>query len=189
MKLILASNNKNKIKEYKELLGPYGYEIITMKEAGINSDPEETGSIYEENARIKAKAVWDIVHEPVIADDSGLEIDALDGQPGLYTKRFAEPGKHCEKILSMMEGIPTKDRTARLICAICYIGNDGKLFVARGTCNGIISESVRGESDTYCYQILMCGDKTLAELPANERNELSHRAKAAKCFADLVHKI
>lgn len=189
MKLILASNNGAKIKEYKELLEPYGYEVITMKEAGIDSDPEETGNTYEENARIKAKAVWDIVHEPVIADDSGLEIDALDGQPGLYTKRFAEPGKHCERILSMMEGIPTKDRTARLICALCYIGNDGKPFVVRGTCNGIISDSVRGDSGIYCYQILMRGDKTLAELPASERNKISHRAKAAKCFVDLVHKI
>ena len=189
MKLILASNNSAKIKEYKELLEPHGYEIITMKEAGIDSDPEETGNTYEENARIKAKAVWDIVHEPVIADDSGLEIDALDGQPGLYTKRFAEPGKHCEKILNMMEGIATKGRTARLICAICYIGNDDKPLVVRGTCNGIISEHVRGVSDIYCYQILMRGDKTLAELPASERNKISHRAKAAKCFVDLVHKI
>lgn len=184
MKLILASNNKIKLEEFKSILEPHGFEIITPDYLGIHSDPEENGSTYEENARIKATAVWNKVHKPVIADDSGLEIDALDGKPGLYTARFAEPGTHAEKILEMMKDQP--NRNAKLICSLCYIDEKGKSFTVRSSCIGTIPYTIRGDHPTYCYNILMRGDKSLAELSDSERNKVTHRARALDCFVDTL---
>ena len=118
MKIILASNNKNKLREFREILEPLGYEVITQSEAGADIEAEETGTTFEENAYIKAIAAYDITHLPVIADDSGLEVDALGGEPGIYSARYAEEGKRCAKVLSKMEGVPDEKRTARFVCAI-----------------------------------------------------------------------
>ena len=176
--IILASGNENKLREYKDILKPY-YEVISQKEAGIDIDPEETGLTYEGNAQIKARAVWALTHKPVMADDSGLEIDALNGKPGIYTKRFAKPGEHIEKILSLMEGVPHEERTARLVCALCFIDKNGEETIVRGVCPGYIAETQRGNHKIFPYNILMQGDKSLAEMTEEERNKISHRAISA----------
>lgn len=184
MELILASNNKSKLEEFKSILGPHGFEIITPDDLGIHSDPEENGSTYEENAKIKATAVWNKVHKPVIADDTGLEIEALGGKPGLYTARFAEPGTHAEKILDMMKD--HSNRNARLVCSLCYINEKGNSFTVRSTFNGTIPYTIRGDNPTYLYNIMMHENKSLAELSASERNKITHRARALNCFIDTL---
>ena len=103
MKIILASNNKSKLHEFSEILNPMGYEVITQAEAGADIEAEENGSTFEENAYIKAKAAYDLVKLPVIADDSGLEVDALNGEPGIYSARYSENNMHCEKVLEKMK--------------------------------------------------------------------------------------
>ena len=103
MKLILASNNKNKLREVREILSPLGYDVISQSEAGADFEADENGTTFEENAEIKARAIYDMYKCPVIADDSGLSVDALNGAPGIYSARYAEEGKRCLKILSEME--------------------------------------------------------------------------------------
>ena len=121
MKLILASNNKNKLREFREILEPMGFDVISQSEAGANIEVEETGTTFEENAYLKAKAIYDMFHLPVISDDSGLEVDALNGAPGIYSARYAEEGKRCARVLSELENVPDDKRTARFRCCICYI--------------------------------------------------------------------
>ena len=116
MKLILATNNKGKVKEYKEIFSPLGYEVFSQGEAGINIDVEETGKTFFENAYLKAKAIYDITKSYVLADDSGLEVSALDGRPGIYSARYAPEGKRCEKILDEMKEVPDDKRQARFVC-------------------------------------------------------------------------
>lgn len=186
MKLVLASNNATKLREFKEILYPLGYEIISMREAGVRSDPDEDGITYEGNAQIKAKAVWDILHVPVIADDSGLEIAALNNFPGLFTSRFAEPGKHAETIIDKMKGVPYEERQATLHCAICFIGESGNPVFTHGTVSGYIAEEPRGNYPNYPFNLLMYGDRTLAELSPEERNAISHRGIALRRMHQMI---
>ena len=181
MKIILASNNKNKLREFREILEPLGYEVITQSEAGADIEAEETGTTFEENAYIKAKAAYDITHLPVIADDSGLEVDALGGEPGIYSARYAEEGKRCAKVLSKMEGVPDEKRTARFVCAVCYIDENGESFTVKGTCEGRIGYEKRG-TNGFDDPIFMYGDRSFAEISAEEKDKVSHRADALRKF-------
>ncbi len=180
MKIILASNNKNKLREVREILEPIGIDVISQSEAGVDIEAEETGKTFEENAYIKAKAVYDIKKLPVIADDSGLEIDALNGAPGIYSARYAEPGHRREKVLNEMINIPDEKRTANFTCCICYIDNDGNAHYFTGKVFGKIGYESRGTNGFGYDPIFMYGDKTFAELTAEEKNSVSHRADALK---------
>lgn len=182
MKITLASNNKNKLREFREILEPLGYEVITQSEAGADIEAEETGTTFEENAYIKAKAAYDITHLPVIADDSGLEVDALGGEPGIYSARYAEEGKRCAKVLSKMEGVPDEKRTARFVCAVCYIDENGESFTVKGTCEGRIGYEKRGTNGFGYDPIFMYGDRSFAEISAEEKDKVSHRADALRKF-------
>lgn len=182
MKIILASNNKNKLREFREILEPLGYEVITQSEAGADIEADETGTTFEENAYIKAKAAYDITHLPVIADDSGLEVDALGGEPGIYSARYAEEGKRCAKVLSKMEGVPDEKRTARFVCAVCYIDENGESFTVKGTCEGRIGYEKKGTNGFGYDPIFMYGDRSFAEISAEEKDKVSHRADALRKF-------
>lgn len=186
MKIILATNNKNKLREFREILSPMGYEVISQSEAGADIEADETGTTFEENAYIKAKAIYDILHIPVIADDSGLEVDHLGGAPGVYSARYAEPGHRCERVLSELEGVPDNERTARFRCVICFIDADGKAQYVSGSCEGRIGYERRGSNGFGYDPIFLYDDRTLAEMSADEKNAISHRGKAIRELTKLL---
>ncbi len=186
MKLILASNNKNKLREFREILEPMGYEVLSQSEAGADIEAEENGTTFAENAYIKAKAIYDILGLPVISDDSGLVVDALDGAPGIYSARYAEEGKRCARVLSEMEGVPDEKRTARFVCSICYIDARGEKHICEGTCEGKIGYEKRGTNGFGYDPIFMYGESSFAEISAEEKNRVSHRSAALQRFKELI---
>lgn len=190
MKIILASNNKNKIAELKQILSPLGYEVISQSEAGVNIEVEETGTTFEENSMIKAKAVYEISKMAVIADDSGLEVDYLDKAPGVYSHRYAGENAtdkdRCKKILSELDGVPDEKRTARFVCVISYIDSNGNVSVLRGECEGIIGREMKGDNGFGYDPIFMIGDKSFAEISSEEKNKISHRANALKKLTEKL---
>ena len=166
MQIILASNNKNKLREVRQILEPLGYEVISQSEAGVNIEVEETGLTFEENAFLKAEAVFKLCGKPVIADDSGLEVDALDKAPGIYSARYCEgtDSDRCIKLLNNLAGIKDEDRTARFVCTICYINQSGEAKTVRGECEGIIGYEPKGENGFGYDPIFMLGEKSFAAL-------------------------
>lgn len=190
MKIILASNNKNKIFELKQILSPLGYEIISQSEAGVNIEVEENGTTFEENSMIKAKAVYEISKMSVIADDSGLEVDYLGKAPGVYSHRYAGENAtdkdRCEKILNELNGISDEKRTARFVCVISYIDSNGNASVLRGECEGVIGREMKGDNGFGYDPIFMIGDKSFAEISSEEKNKISHRANALKKLTEKL---
>ncbi len=184
MKLIFASKNRNKAREVNAILGD-GYEIITQSDAGYGDiDVIEDGATFEENAIKKATAVMLASGQPCIADDSGLCVDALGGRPGVYTARFAGENatdeQNIEKLIKELDGIPFEKRTARFVCtvAVAVPGKEPKVF--RGECEGIILDEKRGENG-FGYDPVFYVEKygkTMAELPAEVKNSISHRFNA-----------
>lgn len=192
MKVILASNNQHKLAEIKKILEPLGYELVSQKEAGINIDVEETGTTFEENAALKAEAIYKIAGMPVISDDSGLEVDYLNGAPGVYSHRFAGPDAtdedRCNKLLSELDGVSEDKRTARFVCVICYIDKDGKKSIIRGTCEGIIGTEAIGSNGFGYDPVFMYKGSSFAQIPSEEKNKVSHRADALRKFSELLTK-
>ena len=190
MKIILASNNKNKIFELKQILSPLGYEIISQSEAGVNIEVEESGTTFEENSMIKAKAIYEISKMPVIADDSGLEVDYLGKAPGVYSHRYAGENAtdkdRCKKILKELDGVSDEKRTARFVCVISYIDSNGNASVMRGECEGFIGKEMKGDNGFGYDPIFMIGDRSFAEISSEEKNTISHRANALKKLTEKL---
>ncbi len=192
MKIVLASNNKNKLREIRQIIEPLGHEIYSLDDMNISADPDETGSTFEENAYIKAKAVYDVLggKYAVIADDSGLEVDWLNKAPGVYSARYggenASDSDKCRKILSELENVPMEKRNAGFVCVICFIDSDGCKYSVRGECRGCIGYEPKGENGFGYDPIFMYGDKSFAEIPADMKNKISHRAAALEKFADML---
>ena len=188
--VILASNNKNKLREFKEKLKKFDIDVISQKEAGFDIDVEETGTTFTENAKIKAESVYKLSKKPVIADDSGLEIDFLDGAPGVYSHRFAgidaTDKDRINKVLKLMEDVPDDKRTARFRCSICYIDSKGEEHIFEGCCEGKIARQELGNNNFGYDPIFLCGDKTFAQMEQEEKNEISHRGLAMKKFIDYL---
>ena len=191
MKVLLASNNGHKIKEIKEILGDF-FDVVSLREAGVESDPEETGATFEENARIKAVAGMKASGMPCIADDSGLEVLALDGLPGVMSARYAgghgDDSANNEKLLRELEN--ASDRSARYVCVICMAFPNGHEIVARGECRGTILKEALGEGG-FGYDPLFFFPqfgKTFAEITAEEKNEVSHRKAALREFEKIWEK-
>ena len=189
MKILFASNNAGKIREVREIFGDE-FEIVTLREANIVSDPEETGATFAENAYIKAKSGMDLSGLPCMADDSGLCVDALHGAPGVYSARFA--GEPCDNdknnalLLEKLKG--HTDRSARYVCHICLIFPDGKTVKAEGECEGRILEEYRG-TNGFGYDPLFYVpelQKTFAEATPDEKNRCSHRARALKKLRGML---
>ena len=177
-KLVMATNNANKLREAREILAPLGIELISQKEAGANIEPEENGTTFAENALIKARAVFAETGLPTIADDSGLCVDALDGRPGVYSARYAPKGEECAKLLEEMKDIPDEKRGASFQCVIAYVDADTVFTVSGATIGGKIGYEERGTNGFGYDPVFMCGDRTLAEMSAEEKNKISHRAVA-----------
>jgi len=186
-KLVMATNNKNKLREVREILSPIGIEVLSQNEAGADTNPDENGTTFAENAYIKAKAVYDIVKLPVIADDSGLCVDCLGGNPGVYSARYAPEGRECEKLLDEIKDIPESDRTAKFVCVIAFIDENGKSEFVSGECLGKIGFEKKGTNGFGYDPVFMYGDKSFAEISSEEKNKVSHRAKALKALYNLIN--
>ncbi len=194
MKLLIASNNKHKISEIQRILNekfPGKYEILSPADLSINLDVVEDTDTLEGNAELKARAFFDKAQIPVIADDTGLEIDALDGRPGVYSARFAGEdvtyADNRRKALELLANIPDKKRTARFRTVICYFDGKRKEFI-EGRCDGKIIFEDRGDAGFGYDQIFMPDgyDRTFAEMSADEKNAISHRGRAIRNFADWL---
>ena len=185
-KIVLATNNKNKLREVREILTPLGIEVLSQQDAGVSVDPEENGTTFAANAEIKARAVYAEVRLPVIADDSGLCVDALDGAPGVYSARFAPEGELCSKLLKVMADGPQEQRTARFVTDIAFIDENGELLICEGECCGMIGYEERGTNGFGYDPVFMYGDRSFAELSAEEKNQVSHRANALKKLYDVL---
>lgn len=189
MKVIIATKNEGKVREFRQLLEPFGYEPVSMTEAGVNAEINEDGETFEENAHIKAKAVYQMTGLPVIADDSGLEVDFLGGAPGIYSARYAGENstdeERNEKLLEEMQGVDLPLRNARFVCAIYFILDSKHEYCVTGTLDGFIGEEPQGKNGFGYDPIFMIDEDTsLAEVSAEEKNRISHRAQAMKKLAE-----
>ena len=178
---VMATNNADKLREAREILSPLGIEVISQKEAGVSVEPVEDGTTFAENSEIKARAVYDALggKYAVLADDSGICVDALDGRPGVYSARYAPSGEECTKLLAEMEGVPDDKRGARFVCNVTYI-DGSEVFHAEGTVEGYIAHEMRGENGFVYDHVFLYGDRTTAELSPEEKNKISHRGAAMR---------
>ena len=193
-RIIFATSNEGKMKEIRLIMEDSGYEVVSLKEAGISADIEENGTTFEENAVIKASAIAKLTGEPAMADDSGLEVDYMDKAPGIYSARFlGEDTSYDIKnnyILDQLKDVPLPQRSARFVCAIALAYPDGKVLTKRATIEGYIGYGIRGENGFGYDPIFMVPefDKTTAELSIEEKNKISHRAKALMAMKEeLLH--
>lgn len=193
-RMIFATGNENKMKEIREILGALPLEILSMKEAGVSADIVEDGKTFEENALIKARAICKLAGEMVLADDSGLEIDYLNKEPGIYSARYMgeDTSYHIKNksLLDRLEGVPDEKRTARFVCAIAAVFPDGKELVVRGTVEGIIGYEEKGENGFGYDPIFYLPERgcTTAELPPEEKNSISHRGNALRLMKELLER-
>ena len=193
-RMIFATGNENKMVEIREILGDLPLEILSMKQAGIRADIEENGTSFEENALIKAREVCRLAGEMVLADDSGLEIDYLNGEPGIYSARYMGENTSYrvknKNLMERLEGVPNEKRTARFVCAIAAVFPDGKELVVRGTVEGIIGYEERGENGFGYDPIFYLPERglTTAELPPEEKISISHRGNALRKMKELLEK-
>ena len=193
-RIIFATGNENKMKEIREILGALPLEILSMKEAGVSADIVEDGKTFEENALIKARAICKLAGEMVLADDSGLEIDYLNKEPGIYSARYMgeDTSYHIKNksLIDRLEGVPDEKRTARFVCAIAAVFPDGKELVVRGTVEGIIGYEEKGENGFGYDPIFYLPERgcTTAELPPEEKNSISHRGNALRLMKDLLER-
>ena len=189
MKLIIASNNKGKIREYKQLLEPFGYDVVSQSEAGINIEVEETGTTFAENSALKAQAIYDLTKSAVLADDSGLVVDALGGEPGVYSARYGGCDNDADRvalILDKMKNIGQEDRTAHFVCTICFIKENGGHIAVDGRVYGKIGYEPLGENGFGYDPIFMYEGKSFAQLSAEDKNRVSHRANALKALTEKL---
>ena len=193
-RMIFATGNENKMKEIREILGALPLEILSMKEAGVSADIVEDGKTFEENALIKARAICKLAGEMVLADDSGLEIDYLNKEPGIYSARYMgeDTSYHIKNksLIDRLEGVPDEKRTARFVCAIAAVLPDGKELVVRGTVEGIIGYEEKGENGFGYDPIFYLPERgcTTAELPPEEKNSISHRGNALRLMKELLER-
>ena len=192
-KVIFATGNEGKMKEIREILGDLDIELLSLKDAGIHADIVEDGKTFEENAQIKAKAIMEMTGALVLADDSGLEVDALDKEPGIYSARYMghDTSYHIknQNIIDRLEGKVGEERSARFVCAIAAAFPDGRVLITRSTMEGQIGYEEKGENgfgydpifylpEYQCYS---------AELSLEEKNKLSHRGKALRLMKERLH--
>ena len=187
MKVILASKNPHKLTELSAILSQHGFEIALESEYGLDIDVDETGTTFEENSLLKAEAVMKASGLPVLADDSGLMVDALDGAPGVYSARYGHKSSDGERtafLLENMKDVPDGRRTAKFVCVITCLWPDGRKIVARGECPGVITREVHGENGFGYDPVFYLPElgMTYAELPSEQKNAISHRARALQDF-------
>ena len=185
MEICAATGNAGKLKELRRILEAQGHTVKSQKELGITLEPDETGTTFEENALIKAKAICEASGLPTVADDSGLEVDALNGEPGVYTARYC--GRHGDdeanndKLLANLEGLPKEKRSAKFVSAVCLYLPDGRSLTTRGECPGWIGFERRGTNGfgyDPIFNVEQYDDRSYAQLTTQEKDAISHRGKA-----------
>ena len=194
-KLLLATNNQAKVREYRSLLQDIPFELVTLAEQGITTIVDEVGGSLEENARLKATVLASGSQLLTLADDSGLEVDALGGEPGPLSARYAGQGvsdrDRINYLLARLKGVPWSERSARFRCVIAVATPEGKVELCSGECHGIITFEPRGEEgfgyDPVFY--LPERDKTMAELPMKVKNQVSHRGQAARKLYQVLKRL
>ncbi|WP_251443238.1 XTP/dITP diphosphatase [Veillonella intestinalis] len=192
MKIVVATHNKGKIREFKAALEPLGIEAVSLADIVTVPEPEETGTTFLENARIKAQYYMKATNLPCLADDSGLAVDALAGAPGVYSARYA--GEACDdeannaKLIEELQAVPFEKRTARYVCELVLAYPDGQEITATGYCEGLIQDTPLGDGgfgyDPYFYVPQF--QKTMAQISMEEKNAISHRGLALK---ELLHRL
>jgi XTP/dITP diphosphohydrolase len=193
-KLLLATNNKGKVREYKKLLRGIPYQIVTPAEMGITTEVEEGGSSFEENARLKATAFARESGLLTLADDSGLEVDALGGEPGVLSARYAGEGASDEDrisfLLEKLKDIPEEKRGGRFRCVIAIASPEGTVELYSGECRGEIAVRPQGSHGFGYDPVFYLPElgKTMAELPPDVKNKISHRARAAAKAREVLMK-
>lgn len=191
-RVIIATKNKGKAKEFQHMFAPYGYEVQTLLDLPHIDDVEETGVTFEENAILKAETVAEELGALVIADDSGLSIDAIEGRPGVYSARYAGEEKsdeaNMEKVLGELESVDESDRTARFYCVLAIAGPDMETKTVTGTCEGMILREKRGTNGFGYDPIFFVPslDKTMAELTQKEKSRISHRGHALEKLGNII---
>lgn len=193
MKLVLATNNKDKVREMKNLLRDLPVEILTAADFDDFPEIEETGTTLEENAVLKAEGIFRATGLPSLADDSGLEVDYLNGAPGVYSSRYAGPGctydDNNRKLLMAMAGVPREQRTARFRCVIAICFGQGDTQIVEGKAEGYITEKKSTATNGFGYDPVFFyppHDKTFAELTLDEKNAISHRGLALKAAREIL---
>ena len=190
--MIFATGNQDKIKEIRAILGDIGEEILSMKEAGIDLDIVEDGTTFEENAVIKAKAVSKLTGQLALADDSGLEVDALNKEPGIYSARYMGVDTPYEvknrNIIERLEGVEGKDRSARFVCAIAAAFPDGEVITTRGTIEGVIAKEPAGTNGFGYDPIVYVPEygMTTGQMETEAKNKISHRGKALMAMKEIL---
>jgi XTP/dITP diphosphohydrolase len=189
--VVIATKNKGKAKDFEALFAPLGYEVVTMFEVAPDLEIEETGTTFQENAILKAETLSSELGKLVIADDSGLAVDALNGEPGVYSARYA--GDHDDeanivKVLEKLQNIPAEERTARFCCALAIAGPKMETHTVFGTCEGVILHEKRG-SNGFGYDPIFFVpklDRAMAELTPEEKGAISHRGNAIRLLAEKL---
>ena len=191
--IIFATGNAGKMREIREIMADTGAEILSMKEAGLTADIEENGNTFEENAIIKAKAIAALTDDIVLADDSGLEVDYLNKEPGVYSARYLGEDTSYEiknqAILDRLAGVPKEKRTARFVCAIAAVMPDGEVLVTRETIEGYRGDKPAGNGG-FGYDPIFYVDEygcSTAELTEEQKNEVSHRGKALRAMKEKLN--
>ncbi len=193
-RIIFATSNEGKMREIRMIMEDSEFEVLSLKEAEIQADIEENGTTFEENAVIKATEIAKLSGTIVLADDSGLEVDYLDKAPGIYSARFLgeDTGYDIKNnyILEKLAGVPREKRSARFVCAIACAFPDGETLTTRATIEGYIGDAIRGENGFGYDPIFMVPEyeKTTAELSMEEKNAISHRAKALRAMKEKLQK-
>lgn len=190
MDIIVATNNQGKVKEIKNILAPHN--VMSQSEAGIDIEVEETGETFAENAFLKARSLKQFTNAAIIADDSGLMVDYLNGEPGVYSARYAgdntTPMQGMEKLLKNLDGVPFEGRSAHFVSVVALILPDGTEYSFDGSCDGYITNILKGENgfgfDPIFYYPPF--NKTFAELTDEEKNSVSHRSIAIKKLAEFL---
>ncbi len=189
MKVVLASKNAHKLVEIRQITDKFGFDLVLQSELGVDIDVEETGSTFEENSLLKAEAVMKATGLPAIADDSGIAVDALNGEPGIYSARYGfddslDDWGRLQLLLKNTEHVPDGQRQAQFVCVITFLTPDGMSIQARGEIHGELTREPRGENgfgyDPIFYYPPM--GKTTAEMSSEDKNQVSHRANALNLF-------
>ena len=193
MRVVLASKNRHKLEEISKITENFDMDLVLQSELGVDIDVEENGTTFEENSLIKAKAVMEATGLPALADDSGIAVDALNGEPGIYSARYGfdeslDDWGRLELLLKNTEHVPDGQRQAQFVCVITMITPEGKVIQARGEIHGELLREARGENgfgyDPIFYYPPL--GKSTAELAPEEKNQVSHRANALKVFYEKL---
>lgn len=189
MEFLIATNNAHKLQEIQRILHKLGHTAVSLAQAGLAINPEENGKTFAENALIKAQAVCKASGKATIADDSGLAVDALGGAPGVYSARFAASHNdeaNNQKLLQMLADVPPQKRTAHFVCALALVLPGGATLQAEGKCEGAIGFKPQGSNGFGYDPLFLVQGRSFAELSSEEKDAISHRARALQNFAGLL---